>query len=293
MNSHEPDEYKIEPASGNAPGDASARPAPKPENQASPKPAPIELEEDAASAHAPSRDEPPPRHVKDLDVCPNCGASMRGTDALVCLRCGFDLKTMRVMKTETGEAVEPEGETDAEPLVKAGMGNVWLPGSIAAVCGGLLVICYLAGVLGLFPAIEAAILEQRHTQEITIGERFTALLQFIVLVGMWTACGLGALAFLAKLLSVPLVARLGDVQLAAVRMLAIVLAARMATLINLPSSVLEWIVEATLQLGIFIGLSIVLFRLNPRDGATLGSSALILFMLLWGAANAVVWATGA
>lgn len=290
MTNHGRDQYDVEQPSENA-GDASSGPPPKAPPANSSKPAPIELENDVSGSESASRDVPmSQRSVKELDICPNCGASMRGEDALVCLRCGFDLKTMRVMKTETGEAVVPDAEKP-EPLVKPGMGDLWMPGIIAALCGGFIAICYLAGVRGLFPAIDAAILEQQRGPEIGIGDRFQGLLRFVVLVSMWTVCGLGALAFLARLLSVPLVARLSDLKLAAMRMLAIVAAARMAALINFDSTTFEWIVEAALQLAIFIGLSIVLFRLNPRDGATLGSSALILFMLLWGAANAVVWAT--
>ncbi|MCZ6445243.1 MAG: hypothetical protein O6758_03555, partial [Planctomycetota bacterium] len=46
--------------------------------------------------------------VKALDTCPNCGASMAATDTLLCLRCGFDLKTLKVIKTVTGEAAKVE-----------------------------------------------------------------------------------------------------------------------------------------------------------------------------------------
>ena len=52
-------------------------------------------------------------YVKTLDVCPNCGANLPSSDSLVCLRCGFNLKTLQVMATETGEAAAAGGEIAA------------------------------------------------------------------------------------------------------------------------------------------------------------------------------------
>src|SRR5687768_17541375 len=143
MTSQERNHYGVEPANENAL--ESGKPASAPESRPASKPPPIELERESEPSERPLRDEDSTKQsVKELDVCPNCGASMRGTDALVCLRCGFDLKTMRVVKTEVGEAVEPVAE--APPLVRPGMGDLWLPAVIAAACGGFLLICYMAGV---------------------------------------------------------------------------------------------------------------------------------------------------
>jgi hypothetical protein len=288
------DEYGIDP--GTDPGEESApvRQGRKPEVERGKDVKPIDLEGEAAPSSVSSGrdDDPPNRSVKDLDVCPSCGASMRGADALVCLRCGFDLKTNRQIRTEMGEVTPTEIES-VPPLVRPGMGDMWLPAAVAAICGGFLAVCYLAGLRGLFPEIDAAILANQRDPEIGVGDRFVALLRFVVLVGMWATCGLGALSFLATLLGVKLVNDVSHLRLAAIRMLAIVAAARIATLINLDTTSYEWIVEAVLQLAIFIALSIAFFRLNPRDGVTLGGSALVLFMLLWCAAWAVVWATGA
>jgi hypothetical protein len=271
------DDYGVEPEKNSGADSAPIFQGKKPEIERPKDVQPIELEGGV------EQDDSPNRSVKDLDVCPSCGASMRGSEALVCLRCGFDLKTMRQIKTETGE-VAPADNDLLPPIVRPGMGNVWLPATVAAICGGFLAVCYLAGVRGLYADVSA---------EISVGERLVALLRFAVLVGMWAACGLGALAFLATLLGMKLVGDLSHLRIAAIRMLAIVAAARLVTLINLATNSYESFVEAVLQLAIFIGLSIVFFRLNPRDGATLGGTALVLFMLLWCAAWAVVWATGA
>ncbi len=43
----------------------------------------------------------------------------------------------------------------------------------------------------------------------------------------------------------------------------------------------EWIVEMVGQAVIFLGLSMVLFRLNRRDTLTLGVVTAIIFLLMW------------
>ena len=217
---------------------------------------------------------------------------MRGADTLVCLRCGFDLKTMRIIKTATGETAAP-AEHDEElsrPLVEPGMGDLWLPGGLAGICGLFLLIGYLAGARGLFPQIEAAIAAGQQS-EIKIGDRFNGILQLIVLLGMWTACGLAGLIFLANMLGKRTVKDLSDFKLAAVRMLGIVTAAHFVAFINFSSAPVEFVVEAILHLAIFAGLSMLLFRLKPRDGLTLTGAALVAFFALWVCAIAIHWAT--
>jgi hypothetical protein len=284
------EDYGIEPAA------ASPEPADEPTLRRIDVPRtgdsqPLPLEHQPPSAAAPSRpvprdDSQGPSSVKELDVCPNCGASMRGADTLVCLRCGFDLKTMRVIKTATGETTAPV-ETDEQagrPLVEPGMGDLWLPGALAGISGLLLLIGYLAGARGLFPQLDAE-------AEIGVTKRFEGILQLIVLLGMWTACGLAGLIFLANMLGKRTVKDLSDFKLAAMRMLGIVTAAHFVAFINFSSAPVEFVVEAILHLAIFAGLSILLFRLKPRDGLTLTGASLVAFFVLWMCAKAIHWAT--
>jgi hypothetical protein len=297
MTSEKPDHYDVEPhkPAGGSGGLSPDFPADM-QQSGELKPLPVEPASTPARARpvanrvAESRpialDRPA---VKDLDVCPNCGASMRGTDTLVCLRCGFDLKTMKVVKTVTGE-VAPESEAEQEkgpPLVEPGMGDLWLPGAMAVISGALLMICYLAGAHGLFPSTA-----EGTPADIGPALRFQYLLRFIIFSAMGAACGLGALAFLANMLGMRLVEHISDLKLAAVRMLGIVVTARLAALIDFPSQTLEWITEIVIQIAAFAGLSIVLFRLNPRDALTLAGAAVILFVLLWLGAYMVVWSAG-
>jgi hypothetical protein len=292
MNSEKPEHYGLEPAPSKDAGamnPASSTTQPKKPDLERPHgaaPEPIRLEDESAT-EKPLRE----RSVKELDVCPNCGASMRGEDTLVCLRCGFDLKTNRVVQTVTGE-VAPEQLEQREAIVKPGMGELWLPGIMAALAGIFMLIAYLGGWRGVFTSIDAAIIAGEHSAEISLSERFGGLLRFIVLTLMWSACAVGGLAFVAQLAGFRFINQLSDLKLAAARMLGITAIARIITILNMHPSI-EWPAEALLQLAAFAGLSILLFRLNPRDGLILAVSTLCLFVALWASAFAVVWAAGA
>ncbi len=293
MSSDKPDNYGLEPGStpGTSPQPASDLGVPHTPTEAAhdevSRPAPIEVEPldrgprmtvspNSSSTTAKSS-------VHDLDVCPSCGAPMTGPDTLVCIRCGFDLKTMKPVQTTTGAVTQAElDEAQGKPLVQAGMGDLWLPGALATVCGLLLLVCYLAGVHGLFPLVEQG-------ADVPISTRVAGIGQFIVLSIMWAGCSVAALAFLAHLMG----QRLGDLQLAAVRMLAIVVAVRIFALIDFPNQLLEHSVEALLQAAAFAGLVIAFFRLNPRDALTLLGSAIVLFVGVWMFSYLVIWATAA
>lgn len=301
----EPDNYDLEPSGSSS---ASGRPTntdPAPERKALD---PIELEEPpprpsrpfappSAEPDVPSGTGPDKPGVKDLDVCPNCGASMRGADTLICLRCGFDLKTMRPVRTVTGEVhVRPEaiaGEMDERPaMVKEQTWDRWLPWAMAGTGAIVLIIGHLAGAVGLFPALERAAIAEGVAVQISASERFLGLLRFAALTGMWAVCGTAALAFTAMLLGMRFVERTDGVRVALVRMLGIVALMRVASLINIAQPAFEWVLEAIVQAGIFLGLSMVLFRLKPRDLPTMGIATVVLFLVLWLLANLMVWATG-
>ena len=86
---------------------------------------------------------PEPDSIRALDVCPNCGSPLGGVDVVVCLRCGYDMKAMKVIKTDTkGTAAEPQ-EQDSGVLVEAGLGDLWLPAAMAVAGLGLLGAGYL------------------------------------------------------------------------------------------------------------------------------------------------------
>ena len=220
-------------------------------------------------------------HVKALDVCPNCGAPMPDAKTLVCLRCGFDLKRLEVIKTSTGETEvddeEDDGPKKKPPLTVPGRGGLWMPAVLAAVAVALLLLGYLAGVPNLFPKLEAAP---------TLAQKFTGLLRAALLIPIWAGCGLGGLFFQSRLLERPV----GDLQLAAVRMLGISAAMRLMVFVRVGPAFIAWPLLAIAEAAVFCGLTMVFFGLALRDAATTTLATLISFVVLWIAALAVNWA---
>ena len=208
---------------------------------------PLDLEPDKAATPASSSS------VKALDVCPNCGAAMPGADTLVCMRCGFDLKRLKVVETATGEIeAEPE-EKEPEPLSPSGRGDLWLPGALAAGSLLLLSIGYLFGSEGLLGP------------EASGGDRVSGVIKVLVRTAMVAASGLGGLAVLANVGERPL----GDLKQAAVRMLGIVSVVTLATFFHAQAAPVEWTIEIILQAGAFMALAVGLYGLNARNAATL------------------------
>jgi hypothetical protein len=305
------DNYEIEPDSGIAPQEDLPKPRqvgiPRPEYieplnveepHEEPRRAPGDQAHRAASdqSRRAQTDESRKSSVKDLDVCPSCGATMRGADNLVCIRCGFDLKTMRHVQTKTGEidaaeAAAQQASGELQPLIKRGNGDLWLPTILAAVAGIILLIGYLAGARALFPNVIATNEAGQQLINVTAGMRLNAILKTLILIGMIGACGMGALAFTAYLNGMRLARNWDDLKLGVIRMLAIVVTMRLAAFIALPNRALEWTAETIVQLAIFAGLSIALFRIKPGDSPILTGAAVILFVMFWLAAYVVVWAT--
>ncbi len=236
-------------------------------------PADAELPEPPEPPEPPESSEPPdppePSAIKALDVCPNCGSPMGGADAVVCLRCGFDLKSLKVIKVNTGETVEPEPEPDepdepAAPLCERGRADPGLPIAMAVGGLGLLALGYLFGAAGLVEAVEA-VEDETAGFFATLGGRLGGLIKMLVRTGTLSLAGLGGLSVLAHMLNT----RIGNVKLAAVRMLGIFAVIGLLTFFNADSQTLEGAVELVCLALAFVGLATVLFRLTVRDAATL------------------------
>ncbi|UCD74110.1 MAG: ribosomal protein L32 [Phycisphaerales bacterium] len=243
------------------------------------------------------RKEPPRRSVKDLDVCPNCGEPMRGSSTLVCMRCGFDMKTMTVVKTELGEIDEEELAVEKPPLCTAGRGDLWLPGAAAVISVLVLLIAYLIGYDALFAPSDQAAGAATAAAEIESGAesapkaaadgiafplRMRSLARFVAITIFWTACGLASLLALSKLTERPF----GDVKLALVRTAAVMTTMALVGLIGFGDDYynLELATEVILRAALAFSVAMLLFSLNPRETATAGGVTLILAVLLyWGA----------
>lgn len=250
-------EDKVDKSYGLDPADAEPPEPPEPPEHPEPPESPE------------PQDPPEPSAVKALDVCPNCGSPMGGADAVVCLRCGFDLKSLKVIKVNTGETVEPEPEPDepdepAAPLCERGRADPGLPIAMAVGGLGLLALGYLFGAAGLVEAVEGVEGETAGFFA-TWGGRLGGLIKMLVRTGALSLAGLGGLSVLAHMLNT----RIGNVKLAAVRMLGIFAVIGLLTFFNADSQTLEGAVELVCLALAFVGLATALFRLTVRDAATL------------------------
>ncbi len=257
-----------------------------PAEEESPPPAATAAQPEQIDTAGDDQPEPDPpaetSHIKALDVCPNCASPLGGVDAVVCLRCGFDMKTLKVLEVKTGETAIPDADEpeQAEPLCVPGAGGVGLPAAMAGVSLVLLALGYLFGARGLVavPAEEA----------VGFGARVGGLIGMLVRTGGLALAGMGGLSVLAHMLD----RRFGDMQLAAVRLLGIFAALGLLTFFNLESSALEWTMEAIFQAVIFVGLASVFFRLGIRDAATLMGVTVFSVIILLLVSALVLWSAG-
>ncbi|MEE8153433.1 MAG: hypothetical protein V3T53_00570 [Phycisphaerales bacterium] len=247
---------------------------------------PLELEPDDGSDEpadgdnaASETEEPPKSSVKALDVCPNCGATMREGNLLVCLRCGFDLKTLRVLETQTGQEIQEEDEEEAEPpepLSQPGRGDFLVPSILAGISVLLISIGYLVGADGLFNLKS----EDGFPIDPAAAQRFGQWGVYLATLVLGSLCGLAGVFVVARLNETTF----GDWRLGSLRIVAIFATLWLAKFVDLGGGFVELSAEWILHAGIFVGLSMYFFRLTPRDGATAGLSALLLAAVFWGLA---------
>jgi hypothetical protein len=241
---------------------------------------PKEPDPEPASEAAPKAPKPPnieePPAVAALDVCPNCGSPLGGVDIIVCMRCGFDMKALKVIETDTKGTAKPIVEEEQPVLSEPGTGDYWLPWAMTGGGLGLLAIGYLWGAGGLFGGEEA----------VGFGAKAVGLLKMLVKTAVLALAGFGGLYALTHMLK----AQLGDAKLAAVRMLGIMAAIGLLAFFNLQSAAAEWTIESVTQALAYLGLTMVLFRLSARDAATLLGVTIVVVVLLLLVSAAVQWA---
>lgn len=209
--------------------------------------------------------EPESDYVKSLDICPNCGKAMGKTRNLICLKCGFDLKTMKVIETKTGETTVEDVEVEQKKpkrVSRKGRGDFWLPGTLAGLSTAILLIGYAIGAAGLFPDESVGKIQGFFTE--------------IGLIVIWTACGLGGVYSFARLQERPM----GHWQLAVTRVAGIIFTMRLVTFLNV-TKILEMPLEAILQSAIATLTSIFFFRIKPRDAGMLIVIAILIFLILY------------
>jgi hypothetical protein len=275
MSSDDAPQYDLEPDSDEPPPESPE----SPESPVSPvSPAKATLKGDSPP-HPATEATSPRGGVEALDVCPNCGASMRDINSVVCMRCGFNLKDLKQVKTRVGADVASEDVSEPashETLVRPDFGGVWFPLAAAAISAVILSIGFLAGSGGLFQLAESP----------SLGERLVALLRFVLATGVLTAGGVTGLFGLARLEK----RHVGDLGLAAARMLSVVATMQLVRFIDLPERPkLEHSVELLLEAAAFVGLSILMLRLTPRQASALLGLTAVGVIGVTLLANAIAW----
>lgn len=234
----------------------------------------VEPAEDEQGDHRPDPDDARAAGpAGTIEVCPNCGAPLPGDETLICLRCGFNLKTLKVIKTATGETTESEeAEVEVPPVSGPGQGGLLLPQIMAAASALVISVGYLSGAEGLFLG----------DTNPGFGARVVGLVGGLLLIALWSAAGLGGLGFLARFV---MLRKLGDLRLAAVRMLAITATMRLLAFIDPPQEPLwlkwlELLLEFIGQAAVFVGLVMYFYVLNVRNALITGIAAILMVLVL-------------
>jgi len=272
--------YELEPPDDEAaggeplPGEGETAPIERPGD---PQPLDVEPDEDEQGDHLPDPDDARAAGpAGTIEVCPNCGAPLPGDETLICLRCGFNLKTLKVINTATGETTESEeAEVEVPPVSGPGQGGLLVPQIMAAASALLLSVGYVSGAPGLF-------IGDSCDQPPGFGARVIGLVGGLLLIALWSAAGLGGLGFLARFV---MLRKLGDLRLVAVRMLAITATMRLLAFIDPPQEPLwlkwlELLLEFIGQAAVFVGLAMYFYVLNVRNALITGIAAILMVLAL-------------
>lgn len=248
------------------------------------------------------------------EPCPNCGATLASSDAVLCTQCGYDLAAARARATVVGRPIDasvasaPADEatgakagllerilgrgdvaegTDSQSLVRTP--GVRVPLAIAGTCAAIMIFGHLAGAPGLFQRVEGLFDDGAGVFSAARppwSERFNELGRWGVhVVVVWIAA-------CVALLVVSQIRRsaVGDLATAAARVAAIVLAASLFGLVAFESRLLEGVVEPLCQSAVFVGGHMLWLRLRAAEAlqalAVMVLGALAIFGLAW----VVAWA---
>lgn len=242
-------------------------------------PIPFEIEPDEKS------------RIQDLDVCPNCGAPLTGDDSVVCMRCGFDLRTLQKLETQHAVADLEDEVEPAEAIAPSAKPRVFLSYALIAVAWGLLLVGYVYGVRALFPGIEPKVTTSADgltEQYISWDHRFLGIIKALVITGAWTACAIAGLALFGRLVERPL----GRVKLALIHVVAIISTMQLARYIHFQKRSIEWTLESALQMILFLLLSLALLKLTRRDVITYALITVLLVLFLHFGSGILAWAAG-
>jgi hypothetical protein len=224
-------------------------------------------------------------------ACPKCGAPMPGSEEVVCLRCGFDLTASQQIRTATGEVeVEPDiPEAERKPPITGpGKGGLHLPAILAGVALLIMTIAFLAGAGGLYPTVNGRHLRSTYTPPIDaevdfteshpgLGAALLATLRFYVMTAAFAGSALGGLYVISRMEK----RQIGDINLAALRCLAIVAVCELALLFGLDYGwgLAEWLIQFIIMAGLFYAGARYFFNVNSNEAGQFGGVAMLLLAL--------------
>jgi hypothetical protein len=219
--------------------------------------------------------------------CPNCGKPLPDDESVVCVSCGYDLRSVQVRPTIVGPAVETEPERPKLPLVRERLHWKVMAG-IAGAAILVMVIAFLAGAPGLFPRHDGKFADPSgaYTSSRPVGgDRVAAAIRYLGLQGILIGAGVVALFVHGHLRSAPV----GDRRAAVAAIAAIMGVASLLNLIALPHGGLEHGLEFFGQCGAAALGFMICFRIRPVDAVVTAGVAVLALLFTIGAAHFVVW----
>lgn len=222
--------------------------------------------------------ETPAPEEEPADPCPRCGGIRFASGGPACVRCGFDpsVEVDETAADPSGASRDDDRETLEPALPRAlRFERVWTIAALLAAFGAL-AYGYLSVAAGLYPSDDA---------EVAWPGRLENLLRLPLLVGVWSLCGLAALATTAWLQD----RRFGDLGVVARRLFVIMAVSRVAALIAAPWPLVEFSAEAAAQAGLLLLGLVALFRVSIREALLTLVFTISAFVVLLVLAQLLTW----
>jgi len=201
------------------------------------------------------------------DTCPSCGAALPGPDAVVCVKCGFDLVANRQRSTAIDEVEVDEDFAEVNAFARRSPLGANVPAIVALVSWALAAI--LAGVFS----------ETQTTR---------AIVRVLIYAPVQFGIGFGAVALTARLLE----QKIGRMNVAAARMaMCVALFALMMVLgsgVSAPGPV-QFILGAALGAGAYFLTAWRLFSTTPAVTGMLMGVHFVFWLLSEGLFVAITW----
>lgn len=173
----------------------------------------------------------------------------------------------RVTPTPTAaRSAAPVPDAPKRPLVQST--RIEWPLAVAGCCAALFVAACIGGQHGIFPRADGV--------EVTIAERLVMLLRGIL---MMLLCG-GCLVAGAALFHMVDRRPLGDLRALAARMLMISSVALLSRVFPIDIAFLKQTYDVIAPIAVAWAMILALFRLNPRDAATVVGAAILSLIIL-------------